>query len=149
MGVDDQVDPLLATKLSLVTGLNTGMTYFGCVFVSRLGERFGYRVVEAAGIAIALFGASIPATFPDGPLVCWLLGYGLALGIGNSLIYISTFVVLEQSFERYFGVASAVVTAGSCLTYALYPFAYQEFIYMANGHSADEATPLGVTYNRT
>ena len=103
--------PLLEAQLALIGGLNNGLSYFSCLFVGKLVNILGCRLVIIIGIGLASSGAFLSSFLPCAPIWLWWITCRLMTGIGNGLINVPTIVALEQYFDRWFSLAYGIVAA--------------------------------------
>lgn len=90
-----------------------GLTFLVCPVGTQLCESFTPQLVTIVGgiISVAgLLGASFVSTD-----FAMFLSYSLVWGIGSSLCYSSTYVLVGKLFHKHMAVAMGIVTAGSGL----------------------------------
>ncbi|KAI1299304.1 Monocarboxylate transporter 10 [Halotydeus destructor] len=109
--VPDETDAKFLT--SCVGSTTVGMTFCFSFIASIMTDRFGVRSTAVLGSILAIIGmfASSYAT----TIVHLYLTYGIILGLGCSLAYTPSLVILGHYFTRRLGIVNGVVTAGSSL----------------------------------
>lgn len=90
-----------------------GMTFFCSFFASILTEVIGIRKTAILGGILATTGLLL-SSFATSFIYVWL-SYGLVFGVGASLAYTPSLVILGHYFERRLGIVNGVVTAGSSI----------------------------------
>lgn len=115
----------VVSRVSFIAGLNNGLSYLFCVAVPPLAERFGCRLMFLVGVLLSLLSCIPPAVWPAESLWVWWLCYGVAGGVGAAILFIIPALVLEQNFERRFGLANGICSLGSSLGYAVLPLVWQ------------------------
>lgn len=116
------------SKVQLIWSLNNAAIYFVCVLVPLLYNRVGCRLAMLLGVALFVVGALLPALFPGESLWIWWLAFGVVNGAGSAIMYVTSCLVLEQSFKRHFGLASGLVTLGSAVSFTLFPLLWQRLL---------------------
>ncbi|CAH1403104.1 unnamed protein product [Nezara viridula] len=116
--------PGASSKAALVGSLSIGTTFFLSPIAGILTDRIGVRLTTFIG---GLFGASglFLSSFVVHKVEGLYLTYGILFGIGASLAYTPSLVILGHYFERYLGLVNGFVTAGSSVFTMIMPF----FIY--------------------
>ena len=114
-------DPLVLTKTSMVYSVNNGLAYLASFAAAFLVDRIGCRLTFLLGVALSVGGNAVTAVCPGGSLWIWWLGFGVANGIGVSLTYFVSSVVLEQVFARHYGAASSIVSVGTSFMFLTTP----------------------------
>lgn len=90
-------------------------------FASALANKYGFRPITMIGALIASFAFGI-SYFADG-LVYMYLVYGVIGGIGFSMIYIPSVIIVGYYFERWRAIATGVALCGSGVgTFLFAPF---------------------------
>lgn len=98
-----------------------GMNFLCGPIASSLCQRYGCRVVSAAGGLIAVLGLLL-TSFTNSLYVIYFT-YSVLWGFGSSLNYAPTMLVLGQYFQKHLPLANGIVTAGSGIgTLAMGPF---------------------------
>lgn len=87
---------------------------------SILVDRFGIRIISFIGAVLATSGI-ILSSFMN-KLGLLYLTYGLMTGIGSSLVYTSSLVILGHYFKKYLGIVNGVVSSGSAIFTIVLPF---------------------------
>lgn len=93
--------------------MGLGMNFFFGPFTSALCDRFGCRIVAVVGgliSATAMFATSFVNS-----LVSIFLTYSILWGMGSSLCYVPTFLMVGRYFERRRSLANGIITAGSAV----------------------------------
>lgn len=88
-----------------------GMNFLCGPITSTLCQKYGIRLVAAAGGLIAFLGLLL-TSFTNSLYLIYLT-YSILWGFGSSLNYAPTMLVLGQYFKRHLPVANGIVTAGS------------------------------------
>ena len=96
------------------------MTFFLSPVASILVDRFGIRITGFIGATIATIGM-LASSFVSTMEVLYLT-YGLLLGIGSSLIYNPSLVILGHYFKRKLGIVNGLVSFGSAVFTMILPF---------------------------
>ena len=89
------------------------MNFFFGPFTSALCDRFGCRIVAIAGgiiAAVAMFATS----FVDS-LAPIYVTYSFLWGMGSSMSYVPTFLMVDRYFDRRRSLANGIITAGSAI----------------------------------
>jgi MCP family monocarboxylic acid transporter-like MFS transporter 10 len=98
---------------SCIGSFAVGMTFFCSFVASSLTRVIGIRKTAVLGGTLAtcgLFAASFATSF----LHIWL-SYGVLFGVGASLSYTPSLVILGHYFDSRLGIVNGVVTAGSSI----------------------------------
>lgn len=107
---------------SLIFSLQSVMMYVGAAVFGFTIDRYDVRRLFALGSVLivgGLFGTSVFSSFL-GVLVC----YGIAVGIGFSIVMVIAYVTPVFWFERRRGIATGIATAGAGVgMMAMPPFA--------------------------
>ena len=93
--------------------MGLGMNFFFGPFTSALCDRFGCRVVAMVGGLISV--TAMFATSFVNSLVSIYLTYSILWGLGSSMCYIPTFLMVDRYFERRRSLANGIITAGSAV----------------------------------
>lgn len=137
---------LVASQVSLIAGLNYGCLYVLSLAVPPFVERYGCRLLFLVGVVLSLAGCLVPGVWPQTSLWIWWLFYGVAFGTGSAILGIVPAVVLEQSFERRFGLANAIQWTGSSFGWIVMSVVRQLSINYCDGHLAGtEAARLSLS----
>ncbi len=90
-------------------------------FASALANRYGFRPITMIGAVIASFAFGI-SYFADGVVYLYLI-YGVIGGIGFSMIYIPSVIIVGYYFERWRALATGIALCGSGVgTFLFAPF---------------------------
>ena len=93
--------------------MGLGMNFFCGPFTSALCDRFGCRVVAIVGGLISV--TAMFATSLINSLVSIYLTYSILWGIGSSMCYVPTFLMVGTYFDRRKSLANGITTAGSAV----------------------------------
>lgn len=105
---------------ALVGSLTIGTTFFLSPLGGILTDKLGIRVTTFLGGALAAVGMYLSSILVD--RVAWLyLSYGVMYGLGASLAYTPSLVILGHYFKRRLGLVNGLVTTGSSLFTLLLP----------------------------
>ena len=121
-------DKYIHSKVQLIWSLNNAVIYFICVLAPFIYNRVGCRLTMLLGILLFIVGALLPALFPRESLWIWWLSFGVANGAGSAIMYVTSCLVIEQSFERHFGLASGLQSIGSGVSFVLFPLLWQRLL---------------------
>ena len=89
------------------------MTFFMSPVASILVDRFGVRATSFVGALIAASGM-LASSFVNQLEVLYLT-YGLLLGVGSSLVYTPSMVILGHYFRKHMGIVNGLVSFGSAV----------------------------------
>ncbi|XP_044739190.1 monocarboxylate transporter 10 isoform X2 [Chrysoperla carnea] len=106
-GVDEY-----SSKAALVGSLTIGTTFFLSPIAGILTDRIGIRRTTLLGGAIASGGMFL-SSFLTEHVEYLYFTYGIMFGLGASLAYTPSLVILGHYFQKYLGFVNGVVTAGS------------------------------------
>ena len=100
----------------------TGVTFLMCTVSSILSDRVGIRLTAITGAVFSTIGL-VGSAFIE-RLELLYLTYGLILGIGSSMVYSPSLVILGHYFKKHMGLVNGIVSFGSsiftiCLTQIL------------------------------
>lgn len=93
--------------------MGLGMNFFFGPFTSALCDRFGCRVVAMVGGLISV--TAMFATSFINSLVSIYLTYSILWGMGSSMCFVPTFLMVGRYFERRRSLANGIITAGSAV----------------------------------
>lgn len=93
--------------------MGLGMNFFFGPFTSALCDRFGCRIVAMFGGIISV--TAMFATSFVNSLVPIYLTYSILWGMGSSMCYVPTFLMVGRYFERRRSLANGIITAGSAV----------------------------------
>lgn len=96
-----------------IGSMGLGMNFFFGPFTSALCDRFGCRVVAMIGGIVSV--AAMFATSFVNSLVPIYLTYSVLWGMGSSMCYVPTFLMVDRYFERRRSLANGLITAGSAV----------------------------------
>ena len=102
------------------------MTFFLSPVASILVDRFGIRLTACVGAILATLGM-VASSFVSNLEVLYLT-YGLLLGVGSSLIYNPSLVILGHYFKKHLGVVNGLVSFGSAVFTIVLPFMLKELL---------------------
>ena len=91
----------------------TGVTFFMCTISSILSDRIGIRPTAVTGAVLASAGLLSSMFIQQMELL--YLTYGLLLGIGSSMVYSPSLVILGHYFKERMGLVNGIVSFGSSL----------------------------------
>ncbi|XP_031565580.1 monocarboxylate transporter 10-like [Actinia tenebrosa] len=94
-----------------VLSIGLGMMFLFCPIASSLCERVGCRVVAIAGGLLGVLGFVLSSFVKD--LYLLYLTFGVLWGIGSSMSYLTTLMMLPFWFKKRVSLANGIVTAGS------------------------------------
>lgn len=115
------VNKKIFTQISLVFSLLSGFYLIAGPFASALANKYGFRPITMIGALIASFAFGI-SYFANGLVYMYLI-YGVIGGIGFSMIYIPSVIIVGYYFERWRAIATGVALCGSGVgTFLFAPF---------------------------
>lgn len=114
-------DPNAAFKGAMVMSLSIGSTFLFSVVAGVLTDTLGIRITTLIGGALSTAGMLISSFFPDNVEVL-MFTYGIMFGVGASLAYTPSLVILGHYFQRWMGIVNGFVTAGSSIFTIGMPF---------------------------
>ena len=88
-----------------------GLNFFFGPITSALCDRFGCRIISFAGAVLSVLGLFLTSFIQD--VYIMYLTYGLVWGVGSSLSFVSSIVVLGRYFDRRLALANGIATSGS------------------------------------
>ena len=109
------------TKASLVGSLAIGSTFVVSVLAGVMTDNFGIRRTAFLGASLSALGLFV-ASFCVHNFPGLYASYGLMFGIGASLIYTPSLVILGHYFKHRLGLANGIVTAGSSVFTIALPY---------------------------
>ncbi|KAJ4451598.1 hypothetical protein ANN_03067 [Periplaneta americana] len=107
--------------LSLVGSLAIGSTFFFSPLAGIITDRIGIRWTTFVGGAMAA-GGMLLSSYCNSVEFLYMT-YGILFGVGASLAYTPSLVILGHYFKRYLGVVNGFVTAGSSVFTIVMPYA--------------------------
>ncbi|XP_054166112.1 monocarboxylate transporter 10-like [Oppia nitens] len=109
------LEPLIAGVGSVCVGL----IFFCSIFASLLTDRFGIQRICFVGGLLATVGMYSSSLSTN--LTQLYITYGIILGLGASLSYAPSLVILGHYFKRRLGLVNGLVTAGSAVFTVIMP----------------------------
>lgn len=106
-------DPEVSLKTAFVGSTCTGVTFLMCTVSSILSDRLGIRPTAVVGAVLATIGLIATAFIQQLELL--YLTYGLILGIGSSMVYSPSLVILGHYFKKHMGLVNGIVSFGSSI----------------------------------
>jgi len=91
----------------------TGVTFLLCTMSSILSDRVGIRPTAFVGAILSTAGL-IGSAFIQ-RLELLYLTYGLILGLGSSMVYSPSLVILGHYFKKHMGLVNGIVSFGSSI----------------------------------
>ncbi|XP_068754811.1 monocarboxylate transporter 10-like isoform X1 [Montipora capricornis] len=88
-----------------------GLNFFFGPITSALCDRFGCRVVSFAGAFFSVLGLLLTSFVQE--VSKMYVTYGVVWGVGSSLSFVSSIVVLGQYFKKRLALANGIATSGS------------------------------------
>ncbi|RWS02910.1 monocarboxylate transporter 10-like isoform X3, partial [Dinothrombium tinctorium] len=110
--------------ISLAGSLCIGITFFISPLTSIITDRFGIQkttVIGAIVASIGMFVSSFTVSDTNISSALFCLTYGLILGIGYSLVYAPSLVILGHYFEKRLGFVNGIAAAGSSVFTVILP----------------------------
>ena len=98
---------------AFIGSMCTGVTFFMCTISSILSDRIGIRPTAMTGAVLATIGL-VSSMFVQQMELLYLT-YGLLLGIGSSMVYSPSLVILGHYFKERMGLVNGIVSFGSAL----------------------------------
>ncbi|XP_043485043.1 monocarboxylate transporter 10 isoform X2 [Leptopilina heterotoma] len=115
-----------AEKAAIVGSLQLGTTFGMSPVAGILTKKIGLPVTTFLGGLIASLGVLISAFVLDSVETLYLT-YGVMFGIGSSLAYGPSLIILGHYFKRHLGLVNGIVTAGSSIFTTVMPH-FMDFI---------------------
>lgn len=94
-----------------IGSMGLGMNFFFGPLTSTLCDRFGCKIVAIAGGIVSVI-AMVATSFVSSPVPIYIT-YSITWGLGSSMSYVPTFLILDRYFEHRKSLAHGIVTAGS------------------------------------
>ncbi|KAF2366610.1 Major facilitator superfamily [Trinorchestia longiramus] len=113
-----------ASKASLCLSLTIGMTFLMSLVSGVLTDKLGVRTTTFIGGALATGGLFISSLVYH-RIEFLTLSFGFLLGLGGSLAYTPSLVILGHYFRRRLGIVNGFVTAGSSLFTIFMPMMFE------------------------
>lgn len=104
---------ILCIFAAFVGSTCTGVTFLMCTVSSILSDRIGIRPTAFTGAVLATVGLVATAFIQQLELL--YLTYGLLLGIGSSMVYSPSLVILGHYFKKHLGLVNGIVAFGSSI----------------------------------
>ncbi|XP_014470441.1 PREDICTED: monocarboxylate transporter 10 isoform X2 [Dinoponera quadriceps] len=111
----------VSSKAALVGSLTIGTTFILSPVAGILTDKFGIQITTFVGGAIASGGLLLSSLIADKVELLYLT-YGVMYGLGASLAYTPSLVILGHYFKKYMGLVNGIVTAGSSIFTTLIPY---------------------------
>ncbi|KAK2189446.1 hypothetical protein NP493_106g02042 [Ridgeia piscesae] len=124
--VFDNGEDDLSFRTSWVGALQISMTFLMSPVVSVLVDLLGIRTTAFAGVVISTTGMLASSFVPTISLL--YLTYGLLTGLGISLVYTPSMIILGHYFKRHLGVVNGIVVFGSAVSTMIMPFVLQNLL---------------------
>ncbi|KAK6641619.1 hypothetical protein RUM44_013334 [Polyplax serrata] len=112
---------------ALVGSLGIGMTFFLSPVAGILTDQIGIRSTTFLGGLLAI-GGLILSSFSTSNVEVLYFSFGIILGIGASLAYTPSLVILGHYFTKYLGIANGFATSGSSIFTLVFPYLLQTLI---------------------
>ena len=90
-----------------------GLNFFFGPISSELCERIGCRLTALTGAIIALSGLLLTSFITEKDVSKMYGTYGVMWGVGSSLCYVPSMVILGQYFNKRMALANGLGTSGS------------------------------------
>ncbi|KAI4494329.1 hypothetical protein M0802_009012 [Mischocyttarus mexicanus] len=117
----------VSSKASLVGSLTIGTTFFLSPIAGILTDKIGIQMTTFLGGAIASSGMLLSSILSDKVELLYMT-YGVMYGLGASLAYTPSLVILGHYFKKYLGLVNGIVTAGSSIFTTLLPYLMEIFL---------------------
>lgn len=111
----------VSSKASLVGSLTIGTTFFLSPIAGILTDKIGIQMTTFLGGLLASGGMLLSSMLSDKVELLYLT-YGVMYGLGASLAYTPSLVILGHYFKKYLGLVNGIVTAGSSIFTTLMPY---------------------------
>ncbi|KAK0084170.1 hypothetical protein PV326_006382 [Microctonus aethiopoides] len=108
-------------KAALVGSLTIGTTFFLSPVAGILTDKIGIQMTTFIGGALAFGGMLLSSIFSHKVEILYLT-YGVMYGLGASLAYTPSLVILGHYFKRRLGLVNGIVTAGSSVFTIIMPY---------------------------
>lgn len=95
---------------ALVFGVQTVSLYVGASLIGVLVDRFGTRWMLLVGAIVTVIGLALASRV--GSVVTLVLTYGVATGLGMSIVYVVSYATVTRWFDRRLGLAGGLASAG-------------------------------------
>uniref|UniRef100_A0A1B6CZ26 Major facilitator superfamily (MFS) profile domain-containing protein n=1 Tax=Clastoptera arizonana TaxID=38151 RepID=A0A1B6CZ26_9HEMI len=110
-----------SSKAALVGSLTIGTTFFLSPVAGILTDKIGIRLTTFIGGLLAATGMLV-SSFVTNKVEYLFFTYGILFGLGASLAYTPSLVILGHYFHRYMGLVNGFVTAGSSVFTMMMPY---------------------------
>ncbi|XP_012275951.1 monocarboxylate transporter 10 isoform X2 [Orussus abietinus] len=117
----DAGDTEASYKAAMVGSVTIGTTFLLSPVSGVLTDKFGIQATTFIGGAIASSGLFLSSIVSD-KIEALCFTYGLMYGLGASLSYTPSLVILGHYFKRYLGLVNGIVTTGSSIFTVLIPY---------------------------
>ncbi|KAJ8682293.1 hypothetical protein QAD02_018085 [Eretmocerus hayati] len=112
----------VSSKAALVGSLTMGSIFLFSVIAGVLTDKVGIQRTTFLGGAIAAVGMYLSSFMVDKVMYLYLT-FSLMYGVGASLAYTPSLVILGHYFKKHLGLVNGIVTTGSSIFTMLLPFA--------------------------
>ncbi|XP_054271482.1 monocarboxylate transporter 10 [Macrosteles quadrilineatus] len=119
--LDDEGVSDSSSKAALVGSLTIGTTFFLSPIAGILTDKIGIRLTTFIGGLLATGGMFL-SSFCTHSVYLLYVTYGVVFGVGASLAYTPSLVILGHYFHRYMGLVNGFVTAGSSVFTMVMPY---------------------------
>ncbi|XP_015520454.1 monocarboxylate transporter 10 isoform X1 [Neodiprion lecontei] len=116
-----------SSKASLVTSLAIGMMFLMSPVAGILTDKIGVQMTTLLGGGLATLGLFI-SSFIWQKIEVMYLTYAIMYGLGASLAYTPSLVILGHYFKRRSGLVNGIVTAGSSAFTVAMPYVMQALL---------------------
>lgn len=106
-------NPEVSLRTAFVGSVCTGVTFLMCTVSSILSDRVGIRPTAVTGAILATIGL-VASAFVE-QLELLYLTYGVILGVGSSMVYSPSLVILGHYFKKHMGLVNGIVSFGSSI----------------------------------
>ncbi|XP_014252184.1 monocarboxylate transporter 10 isoform X2 [Cimex lectularius] len=113
--------PDASSKAALVGSLAIGTTFFFSPVAGIMTDRIGVRLTTLIGGFLASLGLFL-SSFLTHNVGALYLTYGVMFGVGASLAYTPSLVILGHYFRKYLGLVNGFVTMGSSVFTMVMPY---------------------------
>ncbi|XP_011497868.1 PREDICTED: monocarboxylate transporter 10 [Ceratosolen solmsi marchali] len=114
----------VSSKAALVGSLTIGTTFFLSPVAGILTDKIGIQLTTFLGGALAVGGMYLSSLLVN-QVEYLCLTYGVMYGLGASLAYTPSLVILGHYFKRHLGLVNGIVTMGSSVFTILLPYAME------------------------
>lgn len=96
-----------------VSSLPAAMVYFSSPLSTSLSEQFGCRAVTIAGAVTCIIAMVLSSFYTS--LYYLYVTHGVLWGLGMSLSYFPTFMIISKYFETRLSLANGIITCGASI----------------------------------